>query len=105
VVQLSCAFSIFDHEKGRPVLHRASRVEGFHLPQDFNISVHMEFSEGDEGSSTHVVEDIVSLGSHLKESPSVLGFSMMRREILMYDKGLWLATGNLGETRKNYIQA
>jgi hypothetical protein len=77
VVQLAFAFSFFDHKKGRPVLHRAPRVERLHLPQDFNISIHMEFSEGDERSSAHVIEDVVSLESHLKESPSLMGVPVM----------------------------
>jgi hypothetical protein len=57
----------------------------------------MEFSKGDEGGSAHVIEDVVSSESHLKGPPPLMELRMIGTENYSYDKGLWLATGNLGK--------
>jgi hypothetical protein len=59
----------------------------------------MEFSKGDEGGSAHVIKDVVSFERHLKESPSLILFPVIRARNSIYDKGLWLATGNLGKNK------
>jgi len=51
-----------------------------------------------------VIKDVVSFESHLKESPSLILFPMIGNKNSIYDKGLWLATGNLGKNKEKSSQ-
>jgi hypothetical protein len=51
-----------------------------------------------------VIKDVVSFESHLKESPSLILFPLIGNKQSIYDKGLWVATGNLGKIREKSSQ-